>query len=41
MGFEGLFGFIAYLGIVPALCYIPCSFGKDACVYSPEGFSYM
>lgn len=41
VGFEGLFGFLIYLVLIPALCYTPCYFGQDACVFSNEGFAYM
>ena len=41
VGFEGMFGFLVYIGIVALLSHLPCSFGKNACVYTSEGLPYM
>lgn len=41
VGFEGVFGLSLYIIIVATLNFIPCNFGVDACVYTPEGIGYM
>lgn len=41
VGFEGIVGFTAECIIIAILNFIPCSFGIDACAYSPDGNSYF
>lgn len=41
VGYEGVFGLIIYTIIVTILCFVPCDFGPEACVYTREGWSYM
>ncbi len=41
VGYEGVFGIIIYTIIVTILCFVPCNFGPEACVYTREGYSYM
>lgn len=41
VGFEGLFGFCIYTVLVTVLCFVPCHWRINACVYTPEGFGYM
>ena len=41
VGYEGIFGFIAYLGIVPFFSHLPCNFGKPACVFDSTGRPYI
>lgn len=41
VGYEGVFGLTIYTIIVTVLCFVPCDFGPEACVYTREGLSYM
>ena len=41
VGYEGLFGFLTYIFIVLGLCYTPCPFGQDACVFSVQGRPFI
>jgi hypothetical protein len=41
VGLEGLFGLLFYAIILPIISFIPCSFGRDACVYSDLSFPYI
>lgn len=41
VGYEGLFGFVMYAILIPILCYVPCPFGMDACVYDISGMPCM
>jgi hypothetical protein len=41
VGYEGLFGLCGYIVLLPIITFIPCAFGVDACVFSPEGFPFL
>lgn len=41
VGYEGGFGFAIYFVLLFILPFIPCAFGKDACVSSESGFLVM
>ena len=41
MGRQGLFGAAAMTFLITVLSFIPCPFGSEACVFSPEGDHYL
>lgn len=41
VGYEGLFGLVIYLALLPILTFIPYTFGVDACVFTDSGFPFM
>ena len=41
IGYEGLFGILIYIFLLVGLTYIPCPFGRNACVFTPEGYPFF
>lgn len=37
VGIEGLFGLSFNITMIAIFTFIPCDFGKDACVYNDQG----
>lgn len=41
VGYEGMFGLMYCLIVLPILTFIPCSFGPEACVFNESGMPFM
>ena len=40
VGWEGVYGTTFSLVLVIVLCFIPCPYAGNKCVYSSEGMAY-
>ena len=41
VGFEGIFGFTAYVIILCIVTFVPCGFGPSSCVLTKAGMPYI
>jgi hypothetical protein len=41
VGYEGMFGLVIELVLLPILTFIPCSFGVEACVFSERAMPFL
>lgn len=41
VGYEGMYGLIIEIILLPILTFVPCTFGVEACVFNIEGMPFL